>query len=201
MLFRSDIDPILGMAPPPKPPPPGFFERRAALVAAKAKAIATPPSTSLVLAPPPSNFSYTDTIADVTPFIPITLDLAAHNYYHWCHLFEVHLGRCNLRGHVDDTTPPRPDDPQWVKDDLAIIQWIYTRVSTEIFNLVFRSAATASALWTALRQLFQDNVDGRVTSLNNELRNTVQGDNSISTYCQRLSAIADELRKIGRAHV
>ncbi|KAK1643523.1 hypothetical protein QYE76_061328 [Lolium multiflorum] len=185
------------MAPPPKPPPPGYFERRDALINAKAKALASQLSTSLVLAPPPSALSYTDTIADVTPFIPITLDLAAHNYYHWCHLFEVHLGRCNLRGHIDGSVPPRPDDPQWVKDDLAIIQWIYTRVSTEIFNLVFRSAATASALWSALRQLFQDNVDGRVTSLNNELRNTVQGDTSISTYCQHLRAIADELRELG----
>ncbi|XP_051206355.2 uncharacterized protein [Lolium perenne] len=187
------------MAPPPKrspPPPPGYFERRDALINAKAKALASQLSTSLVLAPPPSALSYTDTIADVTPFIPITLDLAAHNYYHWCHLFEVHLGRCNLRGHVDGSVPPRPDDPQWVKDDLAIIQWIYTRVSTEIFNLVFRSAATASALWSALRQLFQTTLTAAspasTTSFATPSRATPP-----SAPRRHLSAIADELRELG----
>jgi hypothetical protein len=92
---------------------------------------------------------------------------------------------------------PRPNDLQGVKDELAILQWIYTCVSTEIFNLVFRNTSTASALWSALRQLFQDNVNTHVTSLNNKLRNTAQGDASINTYCQRLKAITDELRELG----
>jgi hypothetical protein len=92
---------------------------------------------------------------------------------------------------------PRPNDLQGVKDELAILQWIYTCVSTEIFNLVFRNTSTASALWSALRQLFQDNVNTHVTSLNNKLRNTAQGDASINTYCQRLNAIADELHELG----
>jgi hypothetical protein len=141
--------------------------------------------------------SFTDTIADVTPFIPITLDLAQHNYYHWRHLFEVHHGRCGLRDHVADNSVPRPADPCWVTNDLAIIQWIYTRISTEIFNLVFRKAATAAALWAALRQLFQDNIDARVNNLNAEIRNTVQGASSLSVYCQRIQTMADELRELG----
>jgi hypothetical protein len=56
---------------------------------------------------------------------------------------------------------------------------MYQRVSTDIFNLVFRDATNAAALWTALRQLFQDNVAARVTTLHIELRNTVQGDSPI----------------------
>jgi hypothetical protein len=67
------------------------------------------------------SISFTDTISDVTPFIPITLDLAAHNYYHWCHLFEIRLVRCNLCGHVAVDSVPRHNDPQWAKEDLAII--------------------------------------------------------------------------------
>jgi hypothetical protein len=46
-------------------------------------------------------------------------------------------------------------------------------VSTDIFNLVFREASTAARLWLSLWQLFQDNVDARITSLNSELRDTV----------------------------
>jgi hypothetical protein len=45
---------------------------------------------------------------------------------------------------------PRPADPGWVKDDLTVIQWIYTRISIELFNLVSTDDATASQLWAAL---------------------------------------------------
>ena len=47
------------------------------------------------------------------------------------------------------------------------------------------------------QQLFQDNVDARTNLLHTELRNTVQGDSSLSVYCQRLRSIADELRELG----
>ncbi|KAM0929391.1 hypothetical protein ACQ4PT_001490 [Festuca glaucescens] len=168
------------MAPPPTPPPPprGFFEWRAAVAAAtSAGSAAASSSSALSLAPPLSTtINYADTISGVTPLIPITLDLPKHNYYHWRHLFEVHLGRCNILDHIAVASVPRPSDPRWVKDDLAVIQWIYQRVSTEIFNLVFRHATNAAALWAALRQLFQDNVDARINTLHTELHNTVQGD-------------------------
>ena len=71
------------------------------------------------------------------------------------------------------------------------------RVSTEIFNLVHRDGASAADLWAALRQLFQDNIDARANNLHTELRNTVQGDAPVGVYCQRLKAIADELRELG----
>jgi hypothetical protein len=134
------------MVPPqkPPPPPPGYFEQRAAAKAAAAIASPSPAGMAPTL-------NYTHTIADVTPFIPINLDLAQHNYYHWRHLFEAHLRRCNLRYHVGANATPRPNNPRWVADDLSIIQWIYTRVSTEIFNLVFFEAATVAALWASLR--------------------------------------------------
>jgi hypothetical protein len=70
-------------------------------------------------------------------------------------------------------------------------------VSTEIFNLVFRHATNAAALWAALRQLFQDNVDAHVNTLHTEHRNTIQGDSQVGIYCQRLQIIADELRELG----
>ncbi|XP_020175901.1 uncharacterized protein [Aegilops tauschii subsp. strangulata] len=71
------------------------------------------------------------------------------------------------------------------------------RVSTEIFNLVHYDGASAADLWAALHQLFQDNVDARANNLHTELQNTVQGDSPVSVYCQRLKAIADELRELG----
>jgi hypothetical protein len=123
----------------------GYFEWHAKLATIVAQTSSSSSTQTLVSSTPPT-IQYTDTISDVSPFIPVTLDLPKHNYYHWRHLFEVHLGRCNLLGHVDANSVPQPSDPRWVKGDLAIIQWIYQRVSTEIFNLVFRDASNTDAL-------------------------------------------------------
>jgi hypothetical protein len=71
------------------------------------------------------------------------------------------------------------------------------QVSTEIFNLIFREASTAAALWAALHQLFQDNADARINNLNTEIRNTVQWSFSLSVYCQRIQIMTDELRELG----
>ena len=140
----------------------------------------TASSTSLTLAPTiPTTISLADTISDVTSLIPITLDLAAHNYYHWRHLFHIHLGRCGLRHHIHPSSVPQPANPRWVKDDLTIIQWIYTRISTELFNLVSNDDATVAELWASLQQLFQDNSDARINALHTELRTITQGDSLI----------------------
>ncbi|XP_020169843.1 uncharacterized protein [Aegilops tauschii subsp. strangulata] len=150
---------------------------------------------SLTLAPLPLSFS--DTITDITPFIPIVLDLHSHNYYHWCHLFEIHLGRCSLLHHITRDAPPAPHDPRWLKDDLPIIQWLYTRISTELFNLVVTNGASTRDIWIELRRLFQDNRDACVSALNTELRTITQGDRPVGVFCQCIKAIGDELRELG----
>jgi hypothetical protein len=98
---------------------------------------------------------------------------------------------------VAAASTPRPADPRWVKDDLTVIQCIYTRISTELFNLVSTDDATAAQLWAALQQLFQDNSDSRVNAFHIELCTSTQGDFPITVYCQRIKAIGDELRELG----
>jgi hypothetical protein len=177
---------------PPPSPPPGYFEWRAKLAAV---AVQTSSTQTLVSSTSPT-IQYADTICDVRPFILVTLDLPRHNYYHWRHLFDVDLGRCNLLEHIAFDSVARPSDPRWVKDDLTINQWIYQWVSTKIFNLVFCDASSAAALWAALPQLFQDNVDDRINTLHTELYNIVQSNSPVGTYCQRLKTIADELQDL-----
>jgi hypothetical protein len=77
---------------PPLPLPPGYFEWRAKLAASKLTVVAQTSSTQTLVSSTPPTIQYADTIFDVSPFIPVTLDLPKHNYYHWRHLFEVHLG-------------------------------------------------------------------------------------------------------------
>ncbi|XP_044370836.1 protein transport protein SEC31 [Triticum aestivum] len=192
------------MASPPAPPP---LPARPLFTAAEFNAARSPSASSSSSNPsslthhqyaiPPPTISLADTIADVVPFIPISLDLAAHNYYHWRHLFHIHLGRCGLRHHIHPSSVPQPANPRWVKDDLTIIQWIYTRISTELFNLVSNDDATAADLWAALQQLFQDNSDARINALHTELRTITQGDSPVTVFCQRIKSIGDELRQLG----
>ena len=88
--------------PPPLPPPDYFTKKAAAAAAAMADAGQISASSLALTSSTLPTIYYADTISDVSPFIPITLDLPKHNYYHWRHLFEVHLGRCNLLDHVAD---------------------------------------------------------------------------------------------------
>lgn len=60
-------------------------------------------------------------------------------------------------------------DPLWVKDDFAILQWIYTRISTELFGLLPKDA-TAAVVWDELQRLFQDNRDARIQHLETAMR-------------------------------
>ena len=147
--------------------------------------------------PQPPQLTLADTIADVSPFVPIVLDLSKHNFYHWRHLFHVHLGRYGLHDHINLASTPWPADPRWVKDDLTVIQWIYTRISTELFNLVSIDDATAAQLWAALQQLFQDNSDSRINALHIELRTSTPGDSPVTVFCQSIKAINNELRELG----
>jgi hypothetical protein len=189
------------MAPPTPPPPPP----RPLWTPAEARAAGTAPSSSSTPTlhqipqqnPQPPQLTLAYTIADVSPFVSIVLDLSKHNFYHWRHLFHVHLGRCGLRDQISLASTPQPPDPRWVKDNLTVIQWIYTRISTELFNLVSTDDATAAQLWAALQQLFQENSDLRVNALHIELCTSTQGNSPITVYCQRIKAIGDELRELG----
>ena len=86
----------------PPLPPLGYFEakataaRLAADAAAKSSSSSTQLSTYQNPPPPAPHISLTDTISDVSHVIPIVLDLAAHNYYHWCHLFDIQIGRAHV---------------------------------------------------------------------------------------------------------
>ena len=78
----------LAKAPPPKPP---SLPTRPLFSVADFRAAGALPSTSNTPTSSPTTqytqpqlpmISLADTIADVYPFIPILLDLGAHNYYH-----------------------------------------------------------------------------------------------------------------------
>jgi hypothetical protein len=76
------------------------------------------------------------------------------------------------------------------------LQRIYTRISSELFNLLPKDA-TAGVVWDELQNLFQKNRNARIQHLETTMRTICQRDEPVGHYCQRLKATTDELRELG----
>ena len=55
----------------------------------------------------------------------------------------------------------------------------------------------ARDLWVAIETLVNDNKEPRAIFLSSQFHSFVQGDLSISEYCQRLKTMADSLHDVG----
>jgi hypothetical protein len=56
---------------------------------------------------------------------------------------------------------------------------------------------TARDLWVAIEGIFHASMESRAIFLLNEFHSMVQGDSTISAYCQRLKTKATALRDVG----
>ncbi|KAK1602778.1 hypothetical protein QYE76_018575 [Lolium multiflorum] len=81
----------------------------------------------------------------------------------------------------------------WGRDDYTVLSWIYGSVSVDLLGIVMRPGATARVIWDAIENLFRDNKKHCAIQLEADLRNTPQGDLSISDYYVKLKTLADSL--------
>ena len=129
--------------------------------------------------------------------IPFTLDLQS-NYSKWVFFFKSLCGKFGLRSHVDGSAPPRPDDPQWDAAECCVRGWISGSVDDSVLDLAMDGAdPTARDLWVAIEGIFRANREPRAIFLLNEFHSMVQGDSTISAYCQQLKTKAAALRDVG----
>ncbi|XP_062232780.1 uncharacterized protein LOC133930092 [Phragmites australis] len=135
-------------------------------------------------------------VLNVKTLVPVTLDLAAANYTKWRGLFLVILGKYALADHVlsDDSHPDRPD---WVRMDCVILAWLYSSISVELLEIVMSSSSTAHIVWRGLEHQFLGNCEQRTLNLSAEFHCFVQGDLSVTDFCQRLKSMADGLADLG----
>ncbi|XP_071688982.1 uncharacterized protein [Rutidosis leptorrhynchoides] len=130
------------------------------------------------------------TISNIKNLIPITLELNNSLYNSWSRLFKLH---CTTYGVLDHIIPPIDDssssdttnttnpnqDPQWLRLDAIVLQWIYGTLSTELLNTVMeQDETTAAAAWQF---------------------STIKLDDfaNVSAYCQQLKSLADQLMNVG----
>jgi hypothetical protein len=133
---------------------------------------------------------------NVKSHIPITLDLQS-NYSKWVFFFKSLCSKFGLRSHIDGSAPPRPDDPQWDVVECCVRSWISGSVDDSVLDLAMDNGnPTACDLWVAIEGIFHANRELRAIFLLNEFHSMVQGDSTISAYCQRLKTKAAALRNV-----
>ena len=134
---------------------------------------------------------------NVKSHVPFTLELTS-NYLKWAFFFKSLCGKFGLRSHIDGSAPPQPNDPQWDTMECCIHGWILGSVDDSVLDLAMDEAdPTTRDLWVAIEGIFHANKEPFAIFLLNEFHSMVQGDSTISAYCQRLKTKATALRDVG----
>ncbi|KAL3619451.1 hypothetical protein CASFOL_037021 [Castilleja foliolosa] len=119
------------------------------------------------------------TVTNIRNFISIILEMENGQYSSWAELFKIHCRAFEVLDHIiPPKTPPKtaPDPDLWARIDAIVLQWIYSTISNDLLHTILTPDSTAAKAWNALANIFQDNV---------------------SSYCQALKMLADQLSNVG----
>lgn len=139
-------------------------------------------------------------ITNIKTYVPLILDLTAHNYEPWSDLFKAHCIAYDVLDHIDDTfDAPNspPTDTEWEKLDSMVKLWLFGSISQSLITSAYSSKATARRVWLNLHALFYDNKESTAMQLETELRTLSLGDLSIHAYFDKVKKIADLLDGLG----
>nr|KAJ0221701.1 hypothetical protein LSAT_V11C200051950 [Lactuca sativa] len=137
------------------------------------------------------------TCINIKSYVPLILDLNELNYDAWRELFLTHCRAYGVHGFLDDTHKPKDaTDTDWDNLDNLVKSWLYGTMTQSLLTMILKPKSTANSIWEAIESLFRDNKHSRAIELDNELRTLVQGDRSITEYCQKIKAISDLLANI-----
>ncbi|XP_071728555.1 uncharacterized protein [Rutidosis leptorrhynchoides] len=137
--------------------------------------------------------------------LPFKLDLDTSKYNSWSELFKIHCRAHDVLDHLTSETPPASSSkgkdtevitpPElWARHDAIVLQWIYATLSLDLMNTIMEPDVTAKKTWDRLKSMFHDNKHSRAIALENRFVNTKLDDfPNMSTYCQELKMIADQL--------
>ncbi|XP_020196671.1 uncharacterized protein [Aegilops tauschii subsp. strangulata] len=131
--------------------------------------------------------------------VPVVLDATDNTYFTRKTYFSLLFRENNLVDHIDGTVDSRAmmGDSEWTAIDATLIQWFFTTISKDLFQMFASDGDDARAVWVKLNSLFTDNKLQRRVFLQQEFFDCHQDEQSIDDYCRRLKTLADELRDIG----
>ncbi|CAA7055237.1 unnamed protein product [Microthlaspi erraticum] len=136
-------------------------------------------------------------VTNIKSHIPLILDLDDHNYDAWRELFLTHCLTFDVLGHLDGTLVPNGvNDLPWLKCDGLVKLWIYGTIAQPLFRSSFAPGGTARDVWIRIENQFRNNKEARAIQLDNELRTTEIGDQTIQQYCQKLKSLSDRVANV-----
>jgi hypothetical protein len=140
-------------------------------------------------------------LLNIHSHVPVVLSADDDNFRQWRSYFDLTFKKFGLVNHIDGTVDAAAmlEDPEWLQIDACIVSWLYTTVSKEIWNDVYKPRINAHAAWTAITGQFLDNSLQCAVYAQQEFHSLFQGDMTISEYCGRLKHLADTLYDCGAA--
>ncbi|XP_050897491.1 uncharacterized protein LOC127104352 [Lathyrus oleraceus] len=151
-----------------------------------------------------SEFHLALAVSNIMNHIPIILEMEKDQYGTWAELFRIHTHSHRILHH---TVPSIGKEPPVITDanheqgstlDATILQWIYSTISTDLLTSILEPNSTTIEAWNRLEDIFQDNQNTRAITLEQEFSNThIEDFPNVSTYCQRLKMLSDQLRNVG----
>ncbi|XP_074303786.1 uncharacterized protein LOC141638278 [Silene latifolia] len=149
--------------------------------------------------PQKSSFHPAYSVSNIKNFVQITLETENVHYASWAELF---LNTASAFDVLDHLVPPKDKvinkDVTWTHLDAIVQQWIYSTISLDLLHTILEPGSTAQAAWDRLKDIFNDNKHSRAVLLEQQFTNTHM-DNfpNVSSYCQSLKMIADQLANVG----
>ncbi|PWA57355.1 hypothetical protein CTI12_AA410120 [Artemisia annua] len=148
--------------------------------------------------PPKQPIDKAYSIASIKACIPSPLDLDKLNYNSWSNLFKRFCKTYDVHQHLEEqaSTSTTTSDPVYASNDSLVVMWLYSTISPKLVDMVIDDEAMAHTVWSKLKNLFHDNKAARIIQLDNEIRNMVIGNMSVTDYFQALKSKADRLANL-----
>ncbi|XP_021726598.1 uncharacterized protein LOC110693731 [Chenopodium quinoa] len=143
-------------------------------------------------------------VSNIRNHISITLEMENVQYSTWAELFKITARSHKVLHHIippakgKEKVPSTKDENElWSTLDATVLSWIYATISNDLLHTIIEPDATAMEAWNRLRDIFQDNKNSRVVTLEAEFSNTkLEHFPNVSAYCQRLKSLADQLKNV-----
>ncbi|XP_074291485.1 uncharacterized protein LOC141618288 [Silene latifolia] len=145
-------------------------------------------------------------VTQIRNHVTVTLGMDNDQYPLWVALFTNHAKATRVLHHIIEpksgSAAPGPitadEQAMWETIDATVLQRIYATVSTDLLETIVEAESTTMECWTRIKNIFQDNEYSRAVTLEQEFSATSMADfTSVSAYCQRMKALADQLKNVG----
>uniref|UniRef100_A0A2N9IRZ8 Integrase catalytic domain-containing protein n=1 Tax=Fagus sylvatica TaxID=28930 RepID=A0A2N9IRZ8_FAGSY len=140
--------------------------------------------------------------------------LDSTNYMIWKLQISAILEAYSMIDHLDSSNPPpspflftdagtqsaNPPFLIWKKRDKALLTLLYSTLSSPVLSMVV-GLSTSLEVWNTLEERFTSTARANVLNLKMELQSVRKGNESITTYLQRVKTVSDKLSAVEKLSV